>query len=174
MKYALTRHNVAWIILDTLLEDVDWVYSKYLQGEYYTTENRMYIQPQTFMNNSGTVLDYLRKEYDDFSPEKLIIIYDDIDLPLGKLRISFDRGDGGHNGVKSIIEHLGSSACIRIRVGVSQILADGRVVKPNVLGNFEDGELKIVKEDCAPRVQKILDHVIQHGYQDAMNRYNGE
>ena len=82
--------------------------------------------PETFMNESGrAVSDYLRYH----EGRELIVMYDDKDLPLGTLRISHDRGDGGHNGIKSVIEHLGTKEFIRIRIGIAPENIDGKEIK---------------------------------------------
>ncbi|MCA9352638.1 aminoacyl-tRNA hydrolase [Patescibacteria group bacterium] len=169
-KYALTRHNVAWVVLDTLFPG-GWNYHKYMNAEVKTGHAGLYIKPQTFMNNSGEVISFLKKEV-DFEPEHIIVVYDDIDLPFGTIRVSYDRGDGGHNGLKSIVEHLGSSAYIRIRLGVSHKDAHGVLHKPNVLSNFSKTERETIQDNLAPQVERIITSIVEEGRDVAMNRYN--
>lgn len=169
-KYQNTKHNVAWLILDTLFSD-GWSFHKYMNAEVRTGHNGLYIKPQTFMNKSGEVISFLKKEI-DFEPEHIVIIYDDIDLAFGDTRVSFDRGDGGHNGVKSITEHLGSRKTIRIRVGVSYQLDDGRLAKPNVLGNFSPEELEIIQNELSPKIERTIKSLVEEGREKTMNMYN--
>ena len=169
-KYHNTRHNIAWLVLDELFSD-GWTYHKYMNADIKTGHAGLYIKPQTFMNNSGEVIDFLKKEI-DFEPEHVVIIYDDVDLPFGITRISYDRGDGGHNGVKSIVEHLGSKKCVRIRLGISRLLVDGRLIKPNVLGNIPPDEQQNIQNDLAPQVERILQSLTTDGLEKTMNLYN--
>lgn len=174
-KYKNTRHNVAWIILEQLFGD-DWNVNKYMNAEMYPYmidgEELLFIKPHTFMNNSGEVIAYIKKDDLQFSPQQLILLYDDIDLPFGHIKISFDRGDGGHNGVKSIIEHLGSRECIRVRIGISELLEGGRLIKPNVLGRFSEQQLDHIKNIITPQIEKIIHVMVKDGYKEAMNKYN--
>jgi len=169
-KYKYNRHNVAWLILDAL-NDGEWSHHKYMNADISTNHYGLYIKPQTFMNHSGQVVDFLKSEV-DFKPEHLVIIYDDIDLAFGTIRVSHDRGDGGHNGLKSIVEHLGSKECIRVRIGVSRLLADGRLIKPNVLGNFPPNEKEEISELIAPQVEKIIKSLVDLGLEKTMNIFN--
>ena len=101
----------------------------------------------------------------------MIVIYDDIDLALGKFKISFDRGSGGHNGIKSIEAHLGSREFIRIRIGISKIAENGEIIKPNVLGNFESDELETLSE-VSGKVKAALEVILNKGKEKAMSLYN--
>jgi len=169
-KYKNTRHNVAWLVLDELFQD-NWSHHKYMNAEIRTGHHGLFIKPQTFMNKSGEVISFLKKEI-DFDPEHIVVMYDDIDLPFGQIRISHDRGDGGHNGMKSITQHLGSRKSIRIRIGISRLLDDGRIVKPNVLGNFEPNQLEVIQSELVERVQKIIASLDRDGLQKTMNQFN--
>ena len=174
-KYKNTRHNVAWIILSQILSD-GWDFDKYLKASYLSRKiadtTLHYVLPQTFMNKSGESVVGLAKMFSSFNHDHLVVIYDDLDLALGTVRISYDRGSGGHNGVKSITEHVGSQKFIRIRVGISKILEDGRLVKPPVLGNFEQQEMELVTGEVSSKVEAMLADIIENGYQKAMNKYN--
>jgi PTH1 family peptidyl-tRNA hydrolase len=169
-KYHYTKHNIAWLVFDNIIED-SWSRHKYMNAEIKNDQYGLFIKPQTFMNKSGEVISYLKKEV-DFDPEHIIIVYDDIDLPFGVIRIGYDRGDGGHNGVKSITDHLGSQKSIRVRIGVSRKLDDGRLMKPNVLGNFSPAEQEIISKDISHRVEIIIKSLNTEGREKAMNRYN--
>ncbi|MAQ77079.1 aminoacyl-tRNA hydrolase [Candidatus Campbellbacteria bacterium] len=169
-KYALNIHNVAWIILDSLFPE-GWTFHKYMNAEVKTGHDGLYIKPQTFMNKSGEVISFLKKE-EKLNPEQVLVIYDDVDLPLGQIRISYDRGDGGHNGVKSITEHLGSKKSIRIRIGVSRLLEDGRMIKPNVLSNFASKERQFIADTVTPQVERIIKSLTSDGLEKTMNIHN--
>lgn len=175
--YTRTRHNVGWIILMEQ-HPLGWEHDKYLEAEYFSREVNdyllHYLLPQTYMNKSGLTIAGLKKTFSSFSAERLIVIHDDVDLPLGTVRVSFSKGSGGHNGIKSIIQHLGSQSFVRIRVGIAKTLDDGRIVKPPVLGVFEDSEYHTVIHDVAPHVQKVLKDIVTHGYERAMNSHNGK
>jgi len=169
-KYHYTKHNIAWLVFENIIKD-SWSHHKYMNAKIKHEQSGLFIKPQTFMNASGEVISYLKKEV-DFDPEHVVVVYDDIDLAFGDVRISFDRGDGGHNGVKSITEHLGSRKSIRIRVGISRKLYDGRLIKPNVLGNFSPNEQKIIKDDISPRIRIIIKSLEKEGREKTMNLYN--
>jgi peptidyl-tRNA hydrolase, PTH1 family len=174
-KYVQTRHNVAWIIFDNLNKNLDWNFNKYANSNlaHTTLENTdvIFSKPETFMNDTGAILPYLIKEY-NFTNDDIVVVQDDIDLPLGKIKISHDRGDGGHNGIKSIMAHLNSREFVRVRVGVSILDENGVLRKPDVLGNFSKDELDTLKKDISPLVGDILTSIITAGYDKAMTKYN--
>lgn len=174
-KYRYTRHNIAWIIFDTLHGGVNWKYDKYMNAQLYGDilglDIGMYIKPQTFMNRSGEIASHIKKQK-DFLPEDIVIIYDDLDLVFGTIRISYNRGDGGHNGIKSLTQHLGTKKTIRIRVGIALVTKEGKQIKPNVLSHFSDKERKKIQEDLSPRIREILLSLQNKGLEKTMNEYN--
>jgi PTH1 family peptidyl-tRNA hydrolase len=163
-RYAHTRHNVARIVLSMIKDEV----MKLSHLEIMT--------PTTFMNESGkAVADYLRYH----SGREVIIMYDDKDLAYGTFRISYDRGDGGHNGLKSVIESLGKKDFIRIRIGIAPKGTDGELVKPPhgdkvqgyVMGQVteeEVKELRAIAHDLIAAIRTIVDD----GYTKAMEKFN--
>lgn len=163
-KYARTRHNAARIVLDLIAPHVEKI------------ESTEVFVPETFMNESGkAVAEYLRYH----EGRELVILYDDKDLPIGRIRISHDRGDGGHNGVKSIIESLGTREFTRIRIGIAPENVDGKEIKaPHgeevqqfVMGKFrEEEEMKL--REIAPQVVGAIQAIAEVGYQKAMERFN--
>ena len=177
-KYEQTRHNAGWILADLAFPDLEFSRNSYANaGVAKTTISNQDVQivkPATFMNESGVSVEYFLKK-ENILPEHIIVMYDDIDLPIGKMKISFDRGSGGHNGIKSIEAHLGSREFIRIRIGISKLLnppaGGGELVKPNVLGNFEPSELEILKI-LAPKVKSALETIISEGKEAAMTKFN--
>ena len=179
-KYVRTRHNVGFIILDQLhagMQNVDdWGYNKFGNGEYFWDrrgkEELLFIKPQTMMNNSGVTVRYARDKH-DVSRDHVVVVYDDIDLPFGKVKISHDRGDGGHNGIKSIINHIGGADFTRIRIGISHDLGEDGIRKPNVLGNFSSEEVDTI-HTIVETVSNILQTIIEEGREKAMNRFNSQ
>lgn len=169
-KYTYTRHNVAWLILDSVLGDIEWSLNKYMNAYIFAGDKGLYIKPQTFMNKSGEVISFLQQQY-NLEERQVIVIHDDVDLPFGNIRIAVDRGDGGHNGARSIMDHLGSKKFIRIRIGVSLQLED-RLIKPNVLGVFPESERIFLGNELAIRVGKIIDSIDTNGLQKTMNIFN--
>lgn len=173
-EYKKTRHNVGWIIIDDIFPNLDWNNNSYAHAMVSHVEIGDHpvqlIKPQTFMNDSGKSLRYfIDKEY--YELENVIVMYDDLDLTLGTIKISFDRGSGGHNGIKSLEESLGSREFIRVRIGISRVLDDGTMVKPNVLGNFDSHELKIVQE-ISKRVEQAIKMIIIDGKEKTMTYFN--
>ncbi|MEY2671711.1 MAG: peptidyl-tRNA hydrolase [Candidatus Parcubacteria bacterium] len=174
-KYVYTRHNVAWIVFDNLNKNLDWNFNKYANAYLahlnVNDADIIFAKPETFMNDTGSILPYLVKEY-NFTNNDIIVVQDDIDLPLGKIKISHDRGDGGHNGIKSIMAQLSSREFVRIRVGVSILDESGILRKPDVLGNFSKEEMDMLKKDISPLVGDVLNVVISQGHEKAMTKYN--
>ncbi len=163
-KYARTRHNIARILFGMIEDDV-----KAISGvETFV--------PSTFMNESGKdICEYLRYH----EGRELVVIYDDKDLAISTFRISFDRGDGGHNGLKSVIEHLGKKDFIRIRIGIAPKETDGKeVIAPHgeavqgyVMGKIREDEEEELRK-IAPQVLDAVKTIVGEGYQKAMERYN--
>ena len=159
-QYEKTRHNAGRIVCASIANN-------------FACE---VLIPETFMNESGiAVRDYLK--YHDNT--EVIVMYDDKDLPFGKFRISHDRGDGGHNGLKSVIQELGKKDFVRIRIGIAHPETDGQEIKPlsgdavqkYVMANCTEEEINILKE-IALKVRDAVKVIIEEGYQKAMERYN--
>ena len=135
------------------------------------------VQPETFMNKSGNAVAKFVKSVK--AAERLIIVYDDLDLPLGKIKISFDRGSGGHKGIESIARAVKTKKFWRIRVGVSPSTAAGVVKKPQgekavnnfILGKFITHEYAEI-QDMSKRVTQALEAVLTEGATKAMNQFN--
>jgi peptidyl-tRNA hydrolase, PTH1 family len=160
-KYKNTRHNAGFLALDYILKDFPKSCSSKFDAEIHeaSVENEkvFFIYPQTYMNESGSavrqILDFYKLE-----PKDLIILHDEVDLPLGTLRLTESSGSAGHNGIKSLIERLGTQDFKRIRIGVetredkSQIPTDVFVLSP-----FAENELeKIPWEDIKKLVWENL------------------
>lgn len=119
-KYEKTRHNVGFMIMDKMIEKDDW--KENVSGQLFYAKKEIngqeteFIKPMTFMNNSGIAAAYARKKH---PKAEIIVVHDDKDIPLGEIKIQKNRGAAGHNGIKSIIEHLGTRDFTRVRVGIA-------------------------------------------------------
>lgn len=183
-EYENSRHNTGRIVLDEI--------RKHFGGEEFEFDKKInarvsegkigkekvsFIAPETFMNNSGKALVTLVKGAK--AAEKLIIIYDDFNLPLGRMKISFNRSSGGHNGLESIIKSLRTKAFVRIRIGLAPANAKGEAKVPHgdekiekfILGNFKDEEYRQVKK-IAKRAIEAVEVMVREGTGKAMSLYN--
>lgn len=174
-EYENTRHNVGFMCLDTLADahDIKIIEHKHkaLIGKGYIEGQKVIlVKPLTYMNNSGEsvreIIDYYKVD-----PEsELLIVYDDIDLDVGRLRIRSKGSAGGHNGIKSIISHVGTSNFCRIRVGVGAKPEGGDLVN-HVLGHFA-GDDKTEIEKARKNVADAVKEYLTDGIDSAMNKYN--
>ena len=183
-EYEQTRHNTGRIILSQIAKTnnfSDWkddmkLKSFRAKGEI-DSEKVEFILPNTFMNNSGNAIAPI---IDDKKKLKnLVVVYDDIDLPLGSLKISFNRSSGGHNGLESVIKKVKSREFVRIRIGISPVTPTGKIKKPKgedsvmkfLLGKFKEEELKEIKK-ISKRVALIISILSVEGKDKAMSLYN--
>lgn len=183
-KYQLTRHNVGFLALNFFAKKNSLPKvvksAKYLgevtEGVISGREVRI-LYPDTFMNHSGQAV---KKVITSGDGKDLVVVYDEVALPLGEVRVSYGRGAGGHNGVKSIIESLGTKDFIRIRIGVGatsfwtgklKILTGDQLAK-FVLSVFSKSEQEKLEQEIFPKVEEILLSIMAEGYTQAMNRFN--
>lgn len=172
-KYEDTKHNAAWII--SLAWSLEWKENKYAESIEAEYDAMTFVKPETFMNESGrAVLWYLKKREE--KPENLVVVYDDVDLPVGTVRVSFNRGSGGHNGIKSIEQVLGTPAFTRIRIGVARKNEEGNALLPEsrrdfVLASFSQDNKKEI-ESLSGKVMKIIETIQRDGVEKAMNEFN--
>ena len=188
-KYLETRHNIGFTTLDYLLKKYEsvkessWEENKKTKSQIKKLSVRkiptLLAKPQTFMNNSGMAVSLLI-QYFKVKPEDLIVIHDDLDLPLGKIQIRFGGGSAGHNGIESIIDTIKTDKFLRIRMGVGKpIRIDGskfvqkrhQSIEHYVLENFSDGEHQEVRT-MIKHVQKNLELLLEHGIEAFMSKYN--
>jgi len=163
-EYEGTRHNTGRIMVEMVEKKVDGQKIKFLT-------------PDTFMNNSGRAVAPFIKTKKDL--KDLVVIYDDIDLPLGKIKISFNRSSGGHNGLNSIIKALKSEEFLRIRVGISPATPKDVVKKPKgekavlnfLLGEYKKSELEILKK-LSKKIAEAVETIFAEGKDKAMSLYN--
>jgi len=163
-EYENTRHNTGRIVTEMVAKKLKDTKIKF-------------IMPDTFMNNSGKAVTPLIKSKKDL--KNLVIIYDDVDLPIGKIKISFNRSSGGHNGLNSIIKSLKSEEFLRIRVGISPATPKGVVKKPKgekamlnfLLGEFKKPELEKIKK-LSKTIAEAVETIFTESKEKAMSIFN--
>lgn len=172
-EYENTRHNIGFAAIDIIAEkyniDVNRTKFKGEYGEGFINGNKVILlKPYTFMNLSG---ESVREAIDFYklTEEEVLIIYDDISLEVGRLRIREKGSAGGHNGIKNIINHMGTDVFTRIKIGVGAPKGD---LVNHVLGKFSKEEVNILKQTLDV-VAKATEDIIANGAKDAMNKFNG-
>ncbi len=161
-EYAHTRHNTGRLASNLVREKLEKV---------------KVLEPDTYMNHSGKFVSKFVKSKK--AAEKLVVIYDDLDLPLGSMKISFNRSSGGHRGVESIIKALKTEAFIRIRIGISPSTPGGKLKKPKgeeavdkfILGEFKPTELQVLKK-VFKKVVEVVECIRDCGHERAMGEFN--
>lgn len=185
-EYAETRHNTgrmvvsacakAWKADDFMPKKIHQaLVTKTVVGKTPVT----LVLPETFMNKSGESVVTLVKSAK--AAEKTIVVYDDFQLPLGVVRISFNRSSGGHNGVQSVIDHLKTEAFVRVRMGVAPATAQGSAKVPHgeaaiekfILGPFKPADLTVLKKAIKVAIEGI-ELIIGEGREKAMSVVNGK
>lgn len=173
-KYEGTRHNIGWDVIDLLAEELGSRVIVNRSGGLTGTavlegEKLLLVKPLTYMNLSGDCVQPLAAYY-RLAPEDILVICDDINLPLGQLRIRVKGSAGGHNGLKSIIARLGSDAFPRIRCGVGAA-PEVMELADYVLGHFSGSEEKTIREEkqLAAAAARCF---VTEGAAKAMNEYN--
>ncbi len=173
--YEFTRHNAGFLTLDHIAveEDIEIKKLKYkaLIGDTVISGHRcLLVKPQTFMNNSGEAVREISQFY-KIPPEKIIVIFDDISLPCGKLRIRRKGTDGGHNGIKSIIYHLNSDNFPRIKIGVGAKPHPDYNLADWVLSTFKKDEMEELKK-AITKATEVLPFILDGEIDKAMNKAN--
>ncbi len=178
-EYENTRHNAGVMVLEAVR--CAWDFSEWskdtmsnsllskgsVSRTVLDTDQVILMFPQTFMNLSGTAV---RHYADEMYTEKLVVVYDDLDIPLGQIKMSYDRSSGGHNGVQSIIDTLGGSDFARIRIGIGNAEGDIRE-HVGVLDVFSESEIKII-ENQSKKVAEVLKVFFKEGKEKAMTLAN--
>ncbi len=172
-KYSGTRHNVGFAVLDHLLRNEPGVWKKSpyqaetREAAFHGT-NVLLAKPTTFMNLSGEAVQSLMTVYRS-APESLLVIHDDLDLPVGALRLRRAGGSGGHHGLDSIMSLIGSDFC-RLRLGIGKPAQRGEGER-YVLEKFSDTDLPIIQE-MTDRAAKAVECWLKDGLDVAMNAFN--
>ncbi len=174
-EYASTRHNIGYATVDALAEkyNIGFTERKFnsLVGKGVIEGQKvLLIKPLTYMNLSGEAVRPACDYYKIDLESELIVVYDDISLPVGQLRIRPKGSAGGHNGIKNIIAHLGGEVFLRIKIGVGE--KPSRMdLKDYVLGHFSEEEKEAEKEAVDKACEAVL-YLMQGKVEEAMNRYN--
>ncbi|GAF66517.1 peptidyl-tRNA hydrolase [Bacillus sp. TS-2] len=173
-KYEHTRHNIGFDIIDYCSEyfniPLDKSKFKGVYGSGVVNGEKIYLlKPLTYMNLSGEsvrpLMDYYQIPLEDF-----VVIYDDLDLPVGKIRLRKKGSAGGHNGIKSLIQHLGTQEFNRIRVGIDRP-QNGEAIVSYVLGNYREEELDSI-EDSVKQSTKAVEAWTKSTFLEVMNAFN--
>lgn len=172
-RYAHNRHNVGFMIVEQFAHE-NSLYFKRKKFNAQIAEGGiadarvLVAKPQTYMNASGEAVSKLFKYY-KVEPQDLLVIYDDLDLPIGKIRLRADGSSGGHHGMESIIARIGTSDFPRLRTGIGRPNPDADV--DHVLGNF-DGDERATMDETAGRAVDAIGTWLKEGIAIAMNRFN--
>jgi PTH1 family peptidyl-tRNA hydrolase len=174
-QYKNTRHNIGFMAVDAFAEKnnfPEFKLEKKVNALVSEKENIILVKPQTFMNESGKAV---KKIIENAKVSDLIVIHDDIDLPLGKIKIIKERGSAGHKGVESIIKNIGNENLIRIRIGIKSEQSYGSDCRTKaesiVLKNFSKEEQKTVDETIG-KVINALNLFVKKGLDKTMNEFN--
>ena len=179
-QYEKTRHNAGRMVLQRL-EAGDWRLDKKLNALVadikIDKEKVTLVLPETMMNNSGKAVAPLVKTKK--AAEQLVVVYDDLDLPLGTMKVSWNRGDGGHRGLASVIKAVKTREFTRVRIGISPVTPSGKTKKPNtedkilkfIIGPFKEDELKMFKKVSKQAVEALVT-IVTEGREKGMNLFN--
>ncbi len=173
-NYARTRHNIGFLVVEALASksclkiDKTRFDSEYVKARI-KGKDVFLVKPLTYMNKSGFPIHKFASYY-KVGMEDIIIVHDDMDLSFGKVKIVKNRGHGGHNGIRSIIDAFGKKDCIRIRVGVGHP-GSGRDVTGHVLGSFSPDEIEIL-DHCIDTASDACLHILENSVTSAMNFFN--
>lgn len=172
-KYEFTRHNIGFLAIDYLQNKYNQEYKKQDNYLYFeqniNNEKILFIKPQTYMNNSGEAVKKVVSFY-KVKQEDILVIYDDIDLLFSTIRIKYDSSSGGHNGIKSIINHLGTQEFYKLKIG---ILNDyKKQTKDFVLSKFSKEELKELPFTYSTIESIVEDYINNYSLEKLCQKYN--
>lgn len=169
-KYCFTRHNAGFMVLDKLALDNNFSFREESKLKCFLAKSNdiIYIKPTTFMNLSGeavrAVMDYYKIDVKD-----ILIVYDDIALDLGRIRFRANGSDGGHNGIKSVIKHVGTKEFDRLKIGIGP---QPNIPSENyVLQNFPKAQLETLK-DVLKKSDEAIKFYLENDIQKAQNKFN--
>jgi len=188
-EYENTRHNTGRMAVERLFKDLnapEFEFNK--KSNALVSENKIgkekitLVLPETFMNKSGNAVSYFIKPKLKTSKkglENLVVVHDDIDLPLGTLKISYNKGTGGHKGLDSIVKAVKTKEFVRVRIGISPATCKGKIKKPEgedkiidfILGKFKPTEMDIIKKTFK-KASEAIQTLVTEGRDKAMNLFN--
>jgi PTH1 family peptidyl-tRNA hydrolase len=176
-EYAATRHNVGFMLVDRLAArwHAEWTVERKFQARLARVKREerdvILCQPQTFMNASGEAVGAVGRFY-QLPPVRMLIVVDDADLTLGQLRMRPEGSSGGHHGLESIEQQLGTRGYPRLRIGIGRRAPEQREITDHVLGRFEADERKVM-EEVLDRAVRQVECWLADGIEKAMNEFNG-
>ncbi len=179
-QYELTRHNAGFLALDYFADQQGWSLSaEKWQGQHgsgrLARRRVVLVKPQTFMNRSGECVIRFA-DFHRIKPDSILILHDDLDLPLGKIKVAAQGGAGGHNGIRSLMQHLGRQDFARLKIGIGRPprneQGQGVPIEQYVLSAFSDEEFTLFNSRL-PLIQESLELFIGHGAAQCMNQVNG-
>lgn len=173
-QYKKTRHNTGFMVVDSFAEKNNLTFTTRkmeakLASGFINGEKVLLVKPTTFMNESGRAVRPLMDFY-KLTPEDIIVVHDDMDLPLGKIRLRQKGSAGGHNGIRSLISHVGTENFKRIRVGVDHPAKS--TVVDYVLGKFTKEQQPLFDEGKDEAIGALEDWISGKSFSDLMNAYN--
>jgi len=170
-KYKNTRHNLGRMVVESF--DVDFSKNNSAKALVGQNESAFFVIPETYMNKSGESVRFFVSE--KVSPENLIVVYDDLALPFGEIKVSFGKGSGGHNGIENIINQINTKDFIRVRCGIAPTGVFQKFLKGSnteyVLKNFGMSE-KAKLPDVIAEARDAIEMIMKEGRERAMNRFN--
>ena len=176
-KFLNTRHNIGFWFIDSLVDSLRIDFNDNLKKGFYDTDyqsegiNIKLLKPMTFINDSGTPLKNFIKNK-NITPSQIIVAYDDLDLAAGKIRLKFSGGSGGHNGIKDIIEKIGTKDFWRLKIGIGKPTHKDDVIS-YVLGKPSPDDKKQILEGIENIIQNSQD-LLDGSYTNFMNNLNGD
>ena len=174
VEYDDTRHNIGFKVADYLNDDLKGTFTTSRLAQVselrYKGRTMVVIKPTTYMNLSGKAVAVFARR-NQINPEEILIVSDDLDLPLGRMRLRSGGSDGGHNGLKSVIAELGSASFKRLRIGIGH--QDSGTTADHVLGSFTADE-NVVLQQVLVRAVEAVNCVLSAGMNCAMNKYNAK
>ena len=173
-EYAHTRHNMGFDTINELAKNNNINITKTKFKALYETgiiqnEKVILLKPQTYMNLSGEAIKEARDFY-NVKPEEIIVIYDDIDIEKGKIKLRKKGGPGSHNGMKSVVQELSTTDFIRIRVGIGQPEFKSDMIN-YVIGKVPEEEQKILQQGTK-KAAEAIEEILKKGIDIAMNKFN--
>ena len=174
LKYKHTRHNIGFDVIDYLVKQNGWKLKKGKFEAHYAVENWqgekvLILKPQTFMNLSGQSVRQAMDFY-EIDPKNLLVIYDDLDLPAGKIRLRHTGGHGGHNGMRNIIEHLGVKEFNRVRFGIGRPDTNIDIVH-YVLSKFSKQDKETINSSIV-KTYDACEAWMDTAFPEVMNQFN--
>ena len=179
-KYEKTRHNAGFMVVEALAKKLLISNYKFINNNKFKSEicefrkDILLVKPQTFMNNSGESVQLLNSYFKILNSD-LWVIHDDMDLELGRVKVQFGGGSGGHHGIESIAQHINTPDFVRIRFGVGRARPEGDVNNYEDIGfllsRFTDDETKTVNAEIKKCVE-IISYMLENDLTKAMNEYN--